>query len=95
MRKVFLWFWNFTSYAGLTQCREADNKISKGAWFILAIIGYAFTWYTAANTIKTFFENRTDTKILFETGVYLVGSYIWMDSTFLTELSSTFLSSNK
>ena len=68
MRQAFAWFWNFTSFAGLTQCREADNKVSKTAWFILALLGYGLTWYTASNTIKTFFQAKTDTKILFTTG---------------------------
>ena len=69
MREAFIWFWNFTSFAGLAQCRDSDNKISKVYWIILALTGYALTMYTFTMTIQSFFYHPTDTKILFETGV--------------------------
>ena len=69
MREVFIWFWNFTSFPGLAQCRDSDNIISKVYWIILTLSGYALTMYTFSMTIQSFFNYNTNTRILFGTGV--------------------------
>ena len=65
---VFSWFWNFTSLAGFTQCRDTDTLISKGFWFILALTGWSLTSYTTYSTILSFLAYDIVTKTTFETG---------------------------
>ena len=65
---VFSWFWNFTSLAGFTQCRDTDTVVSKGFWFILALTGWALTSYTTYSTILSFLAYDIVTKTTFETG---------------------------
>ena len=65
---VFSWFWNFTSLAGFTQCRDTDTLVSKGFWFILALIGWTLTCYTTYSTILSFLTYEKFTKTTFETG---------------------------
>ena len=67
-KDVFRWYWSFTSLAGFTQCRDTDTSISKGFWFILAIIGWSLTAYSTYSTIKSFLEYETMTKTTFQTG---------------------------
>ena len=62
------WFWNFTSFGGLTQSRESDNLISKWVWFTLALLGYGITLFTCYKTVSTFFDGEFNTKITFVTG---------------------------
>ena len=64
-----MWFWNFTSFAGFTQCRDADNKFSRWLWLVLALSGYGLTLYTAALTINSFFKNEIHTNIQYKTGI--------------------------
>ena len=68
VKDVFGWFWSFTSFGGFTQSRESDNLISKWAWFILALFGYAITLFQCYQTVSTFFNWETDTKMTFATG---------------------------
>ena len=65
---VFSWFWNFTSLAGFTQCRDTDTVVSKGFWFILALTGWALTSYTTYSTILSFLAYDIVTKTTFKTG---------------------------
>ena len=67
-KDVFAWYWNFTSLAGFTQCRDTDTLISKAFWFILAITGWALTSYSTLMTIKSFLEYETVTKTNLTTG---------------------------
>ena len=67
-KNVFAWFWNFTSLAGFTQCRDTDTVISKGFWFILAITGWVLTVFSTYSTIQSFLTYETVTKIVEETG---------------------------
>ena len=65
---VFSWFWNFTSLAGFTQCRDTDTLISKGFWFTLALTGWTLTCYTTYSTISSFLDYEIVTKTTFEIG---------------------------
>ena len=68
VKNVLSWYWNFTQLPGFTQCRDTDTLLSKGFWFILAIVGWIFTGISTYSTIASFLQHEILTKTQFDTG---------------------------
>ena len=69
LRDIFLWFWNFTSLAGVTQSRDSDNIFSKCAWMLLALCGYALTLYGVSFSINQFLQHEFNTKVSYNSSI--------------------------
>ena len=60
---VWKWFYEFNSFAGITQIRTTDTKISKFVWLILFVLALGLTSFLVFQSLETYLKHETVTTI--------------------------------
>ena len=60
---VWKWFYEFNSFAGISQIRTTDTKISKFVWLILFVLALGLTSFLVFQSLDTYLKYDTVTTI--------------------------------